>query len=165
MTNNTQYLLDKYNHPYIHGEKRSTEYNTHINRQYRHEDRLLTLDHLNNELPYSIRLNTHEKELVTSVLETFQNDLKYLHRRATTEAIILAIIYTVKKRVKPNLSIEHKDYQRIFQKYDLTYPILTTILSRLCNYYMLHNPQVIRQTTRYDHEILYKQHNSPERII
>ena len=162
---NIQHKLKKYQAPYVNGEKRSNKFNNTINRQYRHENRLLTLDHLNNELPYSRRLNTHEKELVTSVLETFQNDLKYLHRRATTEAIILAIIYTVKKRVKPNLSTEHKDYQRIFQKYDLTYPILTTILSRLCNYYLLHNPQIIRETTRYDQEILYKQQNSHQRMI
>lgn len=162
--NNIEHLLQKYESPYIPGEKRSTKYNTKINKQYRHEDRLLTLDQLNNELPYSIRLNKHEKELVTSILETFKNDLQYLHRRAKNEAIILSIIFTVKKRIKPSLQLnkdtkENKQFTDLAEKYNLTYPMLITILCRITNYYMFHNPQVIRQTTKYDQEILYNQQN------
>lgn len=159
-----QKLLDKYQASYIPGEKRSQEYNTRIQKQHKYKNRINTLNTINKELPYSIRLNKHEKEVTASIIETFNEDLKYLHRQATEEQIILSIIYTIKKRIKPELTL-NKDKYPIFTRYRLTYPILTTILSRLCNYYMLHNPQVIRQTTRYDHEILYKQNNSPQRII
>ena len=147
-------LLRKYNTPYAPGEQRSKEYNNKINTEYRHKDKLLILDELNNELPYEIKLNKHEKELVASLLKVFQKDIKYLNRQAKNEAIILAIIFTIKRRVKPNLQL--KDYA-IFRKYGLTTSVLITILSRLANYYILHNPQVIYETTRYDHEILYDQ--------
>lgn len=159
-----QKLLDKYQASYIPGEQRSREYNTRIQKQHKYKNRINTLNTLNKELPYSIRLNKYEKEVTASIIETFNEDLKYLHRQATEEQIILSIIYTIKKRIKPELTL-NKDKYPIFTRYRLTYPMLTTILSRLCNYYMLHNPQVIRQTTRYDHEILYKQNNSPQRII
>ena len=159
-----QKLLDKYQASYIPGEQRSREYNTRIQKQHKYKNRINTLNTLNKELPYSIRLNKSEKEVTASIIETFNEDLKYLHRQATEEQIILSIIYTIKKRIKPELTL-NKDKYPIFTRYRLTYPMLTTILSRLCNYYMLHNPQVIRQTTRYDHEILYKQNNSPQRII
>ena len=159
-----QKLLNKYDKAYTPWEQRSKEYNNTIHKQYKYRNRIETLNKLNTELPYSIKLNKHEKEVTTSIIQTFNTDIKHLHRRATEEQIILAIIYTIKKRIKPEITLDENKYP-IFTKYGLTYPILTTILSRLCNYYMLHNPQVIRQTTRYDHEILYKQHNSPERII
>ena len=159
-----QKLLDKYQASYVPGEQRSREYNTRIQKQHKYKNRINTLNTLNKELPYSIRLNKYEKEVTASIIETFNEDLKYLHRQATEEQIILSIIYTIKKRIKPELTL-NKDKYPIFTRYRLTYPMLTTILSRLCNYYMLHNPQVIRQTTRYDHEILYKQNNSPQRII
>jgi len=159
-----QKLLDKYQASYVPGEKRSREYNTRIQKQHKYKNRINTLNTINKELPYSIKLNKSEKEVTASIIETFNEDLKYLHRQATEEQIILSIIYTIKKRIKPELTL-NKDKYPIFTRYRLTYPMLTTILSRLCNYYMLHNPQVIRQTTRYDHEILYKQNNSPQRII
>ena len=163
--NNIEHLLKKYQSSYVPGEQRSREYNNRIQKQHKYKNRITILNQLNQELPYSIKLNKYEKEVTTSIIETFNEDLQYLHRQASEEAIILSIIFTIKKRIKPQLNIEHKDYCKIFQKYNLTYPMLTTILSRLCNYYMLHNPQVIRQTTRYDHEILYKQKNSPQRMI
>jgi hypothetical protein len=159
-----QKLLDKYQASYVPGEIRSKQYNTRIQKQHKYKNRINTLNTINKELPYSIKLNKSEKEVTASIIETFNEDLKYLHRQATEEQIILSIIYTIKKRIKPELTL-NKDKYPIFARYRLTYPMLTTILSRLCNYYMLHNPQVIRQTTRYDHEILYKQNNSPQRII
>ena len=157
-----QKLLDKYQAPYVPGEKRSNNYNNQLNRTYRHEDRLLTLDHINNQLPYTLKLNKDEKELVTSILTVLQNDLQYLHRRAKNEAIILAIIFTVKKRIKPSLYLnrenkENREFTEIAEQYNLNEPMLITILSRITNYYMLHNPQVIYETTRYDHTILYEQ--------
>lgn len=155
-------LLDKYKAPYIPGEKRSKEYNNQLNRTYRHQDRLTLLDKINNQLPYTLKLNKNEKELVTSILTVFQNDLQYLHRRAKNEAIILAIIFTIKKRIKPHLYLnrenkENRQFTEIAEQYELTEPMLITILSRITNYYMLHNPQVIYETTRYDHTILYEQ--------
>ena len=159
-----QKLLDKYQATYTPGEKRSREYNTRIQKQHKYKNRLTTLETLNQELPHSIQLNRDEKEVATSIIKTFNTDIKYLHRQATEEQIILTIIYTLKKRIKPELTL-NKDKYPIFNRYGLTYPIITTILSRLCNYYMLHNPQVIYETTRYDHEILYKQKNSPQRMI
>lgn len=159
-----QKLLDKYQSSYVPGEIRSKQYNTRIQKQHKYKNRINTLNTINKELPYSIKLNKSEKEVTASIIETFNEDLKYLHRQATEEQIILSIIYTIKKRIKPELTL-NKDKYPIFTRYRLTYPMLTTILSRLCNYYMLHNPQIIRQTTRYDHEILYKQNNSPQRII
>ena len=159
-----EHLLKKYQSSYVPGEQRSTEYNNRIQKQHKYKNRINILNQLNQELPYSIKLNKHEKEVATSILKTFNEDLKYLHRRANTEQIILSIIFTIKKRVKPELTL-NKDKYPIFTKYGLKYPMLTTILSRLCNYYMLHNPLVIYETTKYDHELLYKQNNSPQRII
>ena len=160
--NNIEQLLQKYQAPYVPGEKRSKEYNNQLNRQYRHEDRLLLLDKINNQLPYTLKLNKDEKEVVTSILTVFQNDLQYLHRRAKNEAIILSIIFTVKKRIKPTLHLnkenkENRQFTEIAEQYDLNETMLITILSRITNYYMLHNPQVIYETTRYDHTILYEQ--------
>ena len=157
-----QKLLNKYNSSYIPGEKRSKKYNTQINRQYRHQDRILLLDKINNQLPNTLKLNKDEKEVVTSILTVFQNDLQYLHRRAKNEAIILAIIFTIKKRTKPSLYLnrenkENREFTEIAEQYRLNEPTLITILSRITNYYMLHNPQVIYETTRYDHTILYEQ--------
>lgn len=162
--NNIEHLLKKYQSTYIPGEKRSKEYNQQIQKQHKYKNRITILNTLNNELPYSIRLNKHEKEVATSIITTFNEDLKYLHRHATEEQLILSIIFTIKKRIKPELTL-NKDKYPIFKRYGLEYPMLTTILSRLCNYYMLHNPQVIYETTRYDHTILYKQNNSPQRLI
>ena len=151
-----QKLLDRYQAPYVPGEKRSNNYNRQIKIESRHKNRLLLLDTINNELPYSIKLNKHEKELCTAVLEIFKNDIKHLNRQATEEQILLSIIFTIKKRVKPQLNIE---YYSIFKKYQLNCNTLLTILCRLTNYYMVHNPMVIQETTRYDHELLSK--NNP----
>ena len=157
-------LIKKYQSPYIPGEKRSNQFNNHINREYRHEERLLTLDHLNNELPYSLKLNKHEKELATSILQIFKNDLQSLHRRAKNEAIILTIIFIIKKRIRPSLQLnkdnrENKQFTELAEKYNLTENMLITIISRITNYYIITSPLIIRETTRYDQELLYKQHN------
>ena len=154
--NNIQQIIDKYSKPYVPGEKRSKEYNRQIKIESRHKNRIQILNQLNNELPYSIKLNKYEKELCTAVLEVFKNDIKHLNRQASEEQIILSIIYTIKKRVKPRLQIE--EYS-IFKKYELNCNTLLTILCRLTNYYMVHNPLVIHETTRYDHELLSK--NNP----
>lgn len=151
-----QKLLDRYQAPYVPGEKRSNTYNRQIKIESRHKNRIQILNQLNNELPYSIKLNRYEKELCTAVLEVFKNDIKHLNRQASEEQIILSIIYTIKKRVKPKLQIE--EYS-IFKKYQLNCNTLLTILCRLTNYYMVHNPLVIQETTRYDHELLSK--NNP----
>ena len=149
-------LLDKYSSPYVPGEIRSNNYNKKIKTESRYKNRLLLLDELNNELPYSIKLHKHEKEIIQSILKVFQNDLKILNRQATEEQIILTIIYTIKKRVQPGLKIE--DY-KIFKKYNLTNSMLITILCKLNNYYMATHPLIIHETIDYDHEILYKQKN------
>ena len=150
-------LLQKYTRPYVPGEIRSNEYNRQIKKESRHKNRLLILDELNNELPYSIKLHKHEKEIINSILKVFQDDLKILNRTATEEQIILTIIFQVKKRVKPNLRIE--DYS-IFTKYKLTNSMLITILCRLNNYYMATHPLIIKETVDYDHELLYEQKNN-----
>lgn len=154
--NNIEHLLQKYQAPYVLGEKRSNEYNRQIKIEARHKNRIHLLNTLNNELPYTIKLNHYEKELCTAVLEVFKNDIKHLNRQASEEQIILSIIYTIKKRVKPRLQIE--EYS-IFRKYELNCNTLLTILCRLTNYYMVHNPLVIQETTKYDHELLSK--NNP----
>ena len=153
-------LLRTYSQPYVKGEKRSRQYNNTINREYRHKQRIITLYQLNNELPNELQLNNHEKEVVATILEIFKNDIQFLHRQAKKEAIILAIIFTVKKRVRPRLQITDPLFYPIAEKYGLSNPILITILSRLTNYYMFHNPQLIRETTKYDQTILYK--SNPE---
>ena len=153
-------LLQKYSKPYVPGEKRSTEYDQEIRKSSLLKYRLQLLDILDQQLPDQMKLKNYEKELITSILTTFNNDLKTLHRQASTEAIILSIIYTIKKRTIPTLNIEHKDYKAIFTKYGVTYPVLTTILSRLCNYYIITSPIIIHETTRYDQQILYKQNNN-----
>lgn len=149
-------LLQKYSKSYVPGEKRSTKYDKEIKKEGLLKYRIQLLNQLNQDLPYSIKPNKYELEIITSILRTFNKDLKHLHRQASTEAIILSIIYTIKKRTQPDLDIEK---YTIFQKHGLTYPVLTTILSRLTNYYLLTSPMIIHETTKYNQEILYKQNS------
>ena len=136
-------LLETYESPYVPGEIRSNEYNRKIKNNSKLKHRILVLDSLNNELPDNIKLQKHEKELIIGVLKVFKFNFKDIHRQASEEAILLSIIFHVKKRVKPNLQLE--DYP-IFDKYGLTNPMLVTILTRLLNYYMLHSHEVIYNT-------------------
>lgn len=153
-----EHLLKKYSSPYVPGEIRSNKYNKKIKQESRHKNRLLLLDTLNNELPYSIKLHKHEKEIIQSILKVFKNDLKLLNRQATEEQIILTIIFAIKKRIKTNLRIE--DYT-IFEKYELNNNTLITILCKLNNYYMATHPLIIQETIDYDHTLLYEQKNNP----
>ena len=68
-------LLAKYDAPYVNGEKRSNNYNRQIKIESRHKNRLLLLDTINNELPYSIKLNKHEKDEIVERIDARSDDI------------------------------------------------------------------------------------------
>ena len=146
-------LLKKYESTYVPGEKRSTEYNNNIKTENKLRTRLKLLDTLINELPETSKINRDQKILCQNLIITFNNDFKYLHRQAKADAIILAFIFYQKKLEKPGLRLD--DY-KICIEHNLTNPIFLNICCRIANYYMVSSPINIRQTTRYDHELLKK---------
>ena len=146
-------LLKTYQSSYVPGEKRSTQYNNNKRTENKLKERLNTLDQLINELPETSKINKDQKTLCRNLIITFNQDFKYLHRQAKDDTIILAFIFYQKKLEKPGLTLQ--DY-KICAEHELTNPKFLNICCRIANYYMVTSPINIRQTTRYDHEILIK---------
>lgn len=145
--------IKKYNKPYIPGEKRSNNYNKKISQEKTLKNRNLILDELLQECPEDLQLNKDQKIMARNLINTFNNHFKYLHGNSSETRIILGFIFYLKK--VDNSRIKPEDYS-ICKKYGLTTPIFVNISCKISYYYMVTSPLTIRQTTRYDHEILIK---------
>lgn len=150
---NIKHKLDKYESSYVKGECRGKDYDKKIALQQKLRKRQQILTELIQELPESIHLTNDEKIFADNLIRTFNPNFKYLHRQLSDEAIVLSFIIYQKKLDNPRLRCYNYS---ICKKYGLTDITYTTIITRICNYYMLNSPLNIRQTTKYNHDYLVK---------
>ena len=148
--NNIQHLLNKYNKPYIPGEKRTPEYETLIKKQQRTRQRLLKLDMLLNETP--VNINPSQKQQLQHLIQE-HNNFKNLHGNASEECIILAFIFYTKKTENPSIQI---DRYRVTQKYNLTHNTFETIICRLLQHTLMKTPIKPTLNKEDNHEIILK---------
>ena len=153
MPNKINQQLEEYNKTYVPGEKRSTEYDTKIQKEKRLEENLQLLDDLNRELPETLQLNRCDLQLAEHLVKVFNNNLKYLLRQGKTETILLAFLFYLRKMENPHIKIE--DYT-ILRKYGLNNNNYSLIISRVCMYYMIHTPIQPTETKQYDHDLLLR---------
>ena len=156
-TMSIQKKINTYTSKYVPGEKRSTQYDQKIHQEKTLADNIRLLNDLNQELPYKLQLNRCEKRIIENLLETFNNNLNYLHRQAKTEVIILALIFYLKKMDNPRIRIENYTY---LKDNGLNIHNYSLIISRLAMYYMINSPIKIKTTTDYDHDLLIR-NNGP----
>ena len=145
-----QELIDKYNEPFVPGEKRSSEYEKKIKREQRLKARLVKLDLILNDAKTSL-VTPAQKEQVQFLIKRHSHEFKELHRTVSEETIILAFIFYVKMMDDVSVKI---DRYTVSKKYDLTHNTFETIICRLAKQYILKGsiPQML--TTDYDHEVL-----------
>ena len=146
-------LLREYNKTYVPGERRSTEYNKMIRHKNMQKTNIHLLHDLNRELPETLQLNKCDLKLAETLVATFNNNLKYLHKQTKKEVILLSFIFYIKKMENPKLQIE--DYT-ILLKYGLTTSIYSLIITRVARHYMTTKPIPITTTTDYDHDLLIR---------
>lgn len=150
---NINHLLKKYSANYVPGERRSTEYEKMIRHKNMEKNNILLLHELNRELPETLQLTRCDIKLAETLVATFNNNLKYLHKQAKKEVILLTFLFFIRKMDNPKLQIE--DYT-ILLNYGLTTPIYSLIISRALQYYMSDRPLPITPTTDYDHDLLIR---------
>ena len=145
-----QELLDKYDEPYVPGEKRSTEYERKVKREQRLKSRLVKLDLILNDAK-TLLVTPSQKEQVQFLIRKHSNDFKELHRTVSEETIILAFIFYVKMMEDVSVKI---DRYTVSKKYNLTHNTFETIICRLAKQYILRDSIPFMVTTDYDHEIM-----------
>ena len=117
------------------------------NRKNRH----LLLDQLLNEITF--HLSKSQIEQIRFWIDIFNPYWKQLHRQASNETIILAMIMIQRKHLDTRLKIERYP---ITHKYNLTNSKFITIQNQLIALLMRTTPLTYNQSTRYNHEILEK---------
>ena len=145
-----QELIDKYNEPFVPGEKRSSEYEKKIKREQRLKARLIKLDLILNDAKTLLVTPAH-KEQVQFLIKRHSHEFKELHRTVSEETIILAFIFYVKMMDDVSVKI---DRYTVSKKYDLTHNTFETIICRLAKQYILKGSIPPMLTTDYDHEVL-----------
>ena len=107
-------------------ERHTNKYHNHIRQEQRNKHRYLLLQQLLNESPFY--LNKDQIKQIEYWLDTFSDDFKGFHRKASEETIILALIFIQRKHTNP----ETKVYRyTISEKYNLTTPTFELIQNRL----------------------------------
>ena len=148
--NSIKNKLQKYNKPYVPGERRSTTYEKQIKTKQRIQKRHNIADNLINETPF--HLTPIEKEQVHHLIDTYPN-FKNLHKRASNETIILAFIFYTK--IPNNTDIKLNNYT-ITNKYNLTHNTFELIICRLVLNYLQGVYIIPKQSKETDHNILDK---------
>ena len=148
--NDIEYLIKKYDKPYVSGEVQSRETNNSIKRNQRLEEKHLLCDSLLEELSFDF--SHYQREFVHYLIDRFGN-FKRLHAKAKNEAIILAFIFYVKKVEDSRINLN--DYS-VCKKYGLTDGVFVLIICRICDDYVKKSPMGYVESTSYDHEILSK---------
>jgi hypothetical protein len=156
---NIYYLLDlyennsSYENNYVKGERRSTEHNRKRKREEKRKNRHLLFDEL--LLETKTLIFTHnEKKLIRYLIDDFNNDFQYLHRRASEKCIILAFMFFLKKLETPQIRL---DRYSICKKYGLTDHVFELILCRLTLKFMHRTPIRPRPHTKDNHDILIRE--------
>lgn len=145
-----QELIDKYNEPYVPGEKRSNEYERKVKREQRLKSRLIKLDLILNDAK-TLLVTPSQKKQVQFLIKKHSNDFKELHRTVSEETIILAFIFYVKMMEDISVKI---DRYTVSSKYNLTHNTFETIICRLAKQYIMKGVIPPQVTTDYDHEIM-----------
>jgi len=145
-----QELIDKYNEPYVPGEKRSNEYERKVKREQRLKSRLVKLDLILNDAK-TLLVTPSQKKQVQFLIKKHSNDFKELHRTVSEETIILAFIFYVKMMEDISVKI---DRYTVSSKYNLTHNTFETIICRLAKQYIMKGVIPPQVTTDYDHEIM-----------
>ena len=145
-----QELIDKYNEPYVPGEKRSNEYERKVKREQRLKSRLIKLDLILNDAK-TLLVTPSQKKQVQFLIRKHSNDFKELHRTVSEETIILAFIFYVKMMEDISVKI---DRYTVSSKYNLTHNTFETIICRLAKQYIMKGVIPPQVTTDYDHEIM-----------
>lgn len=145
-----QELIDKYNEPYVPGEKRSNEYERKVKREQRLKSRLIKLDLILNDAK-TLLVTPSQKKQVQFLIKKHSNDFKELHRTVSEETIILAFIFYVKMMEDISVKI---DRYTVSSKYNLTHNTFETIICRLAKQYIMKGIIPPEITTDYDHEIM-----------
>ena len=167
-----EYLIAKYEKPYVKGEGKSQETHNRIKQEAKRKNRHLLFDELYSEVQqeeldinqktfdelYSeakpFTLNVNQIKLVRYLIDMFNNKFKELHGQAKEETIILAFMFYAKKIEEPRTRVTN---WRICTKYKLTENVFEIILCRLVLYFM--DKSYIRPVRYHgaDHEILVKE--------
>ena len=145
-----QELIDKYNEPYVPGEKRSNEYERKVKREQRLKSRLVKLDLILNDAK-TLLVTPSQKKQVQFLIKKHSNEFKELHRTVSEETIILAFIFYVKMMEDISVKI---DRYTVSSKYNLTHNTFETIICRLAKQYIMKGVIPPQVTTDYDHEIM-----------
>ncbi|MBR3212979.1 MAG: hypothetical protein IKF79_00550 [Methanosphaera sp.] len=145
-----QELIDKYNEPYVPGEKRSNEYERKVKREQRLKSRLIKLDLILNDAK-TLLVTPSQKKQVQFLIKKHSNEFKELHRTVSEETIILAFIFYVKMMEDISVKI---DRYTVSSKYNLTHNTFETIICRLAKQYIMKGIIPPEITTDYDHEIM-----------
>ena len=132
-------------------ERFSNEYHNNIRQTQRNKHRYLLLHELLNEVPFY--LNDDQITQIQYWLTIFDKDFKNLHRQASEETIILALIFIQRKQTHTDTQIYR---YKISSKYDLTVPIFTTIQNQLIFHLMRTTPLTYNQKKTLDNHILQK---------
>lgn len=167
-----EYLIAKYEKPYVKGEKKSQKTHNQIKQEAKRKNRHLIFDELYSEAQqeeldmnqktfdelYSeakpFTLNTNQIKLVRYLIDMFNNKFKELHGQAKEETIILAFMFYAKKIEEPRTRVTN---WRICTKYKLTENVFEIILCRLVIFFM--DKSYIRPLKYHgaDHEILVRE--------
>ena len=149
-----QQKLDKYAAPYVHGEKRSPEYEREIKEKQALKRRLGIAKTLKYEAKYLVITKTH-MEQVNYLIVLFNDRFKQLHKRTSEETIILAFIFYTVRLDDSRVNLNN---YRISKKYNLTDQVFSLIISRMFHFLLQEKPIPPRLTTEYNHELLYNSH-------
>lgn len=144
-------LLEKYDKPYVPGEKRTANQEKIHKQKQRLKEKHELADELMSETKFLI-FNNYQKEHVHYLIDKF-NDFNQLHRRVCNEAIILAFIFYVAKIQTPKLNLSN---YRITKKYGLTDNVFELIMCRIIQTLLKESTPVPRVTTKHDHDLLVR---------
>ena len=135
----------------VKGEMTSKKYYNTERQEATRQNKHLILDQLLNEIPF--RLNQKQVQQIRNWIDLFNQDWKDLHRKASNETIILALILIQHKNRNPKIKPEKYS---ISHKYRLSIATFTLIQNRLIFLQMKHTPLTYTLSNRYDHELLNK---------
>lgn len=142
--------IKKYSNVYVPGEKRSSEYNRNLKQKEAIKSRHLLAEKLFNEVTF--HLNDYEKQHVHHLIDMYPN-FKNLHKRASNETIILALIFYTK--IPYNTDIKLNKYH-ITLKYNLTHTTFEIIICRLTLNYLREVYIIPTEPKETNHNLLYK---------
>lgn len=146
------YLIKKYDQPYVSGEKRLSESKKLLKRNQRNAEKHVICNELLSECIF-FNFTKFQKNFIHYLIDHFSNDFKRLHGRAKKETIILAFIFYVKKIENSQIKI---DNYSICKKYGLTNDIFILIICRVCDDFVRSSPIIYHSSHKYDNDILSK---------